>query len=150
MSLPGEAFLAAAGALLGYQPDPCGQVPARLEDHRVGNKGTGEQRPDAGYLHQPASKLGLAGARHDLAIILEDLRLHHAELRHQQVQTGANLSEYAAIIGMGGRIEQTIQTVATDRRHEPELSAMRPQGVGQLRPLAAEDQTNKARLERQL
>lgn len=72
-----------------HQADPGGEIAARAEDRMIGNGGddrAGEQRADAGYLHQRAAELSFARARHDPAVVLENLLLHDPQLGCQHLQ----------------------------------------------------------------
>jgi hypothetical protein len=105
---------------------------------------------DAGYLHQPAAKLSLPRTGHDPAIIFEDLLLHHAQLGSQHLQAHACVGRHPLIRRIGNDVEQMLDAVSANRRHDAELGKVRPQCVRQLRSLAVEDQANTVKHHRTL
>jgi hypothetical protein len=87
------------------------------------------------YLHQPATELGLACARQDATIVLEDLLLYDAQLRCQHLEAEPRIGRYALIGRISDYVEELLDAVSTNRRRKPELGQVRPHRVRQLRAL---------------
>ena len=94
---------------------------------RIGDCGDERARQkwtDAWDLHQPTTKLGLSRTRPDPAIVLKNLFLHDLELRLQHAQAEPRVSRYSGIVFVVDDHEQLLNSITTDRRHDPKLRQM--------------------------
>ena len=140
-----EPLLPSAGVLPRDQTYPRGEVAACLEQARIGdagNKGAGEQWPDARYLHQPPPNFCVARTRTDTSVVLKDLLLYDRELRPEHLQAEPGIRWNPLVIFVGDYRQQALEPNAPHRRHDPELRHMRPRRVRQLRALAVEHQAD--------
>ena len=115
---------------------------ARRRRWRIRNTGhdrAGQQRTDAGYLHQPAACLGPAGIGQDAPVVVEDLLLDHLELGAQHRKAGPCLVRQSRIILIGDDSDQPIQSPASDSCGDAELGHVGAQGVADLGALPRQD-----------
>jgi len=66
---------------------------------------------------------------HDALVEFEDLRLQHPQLCTESGQTLARDLRHAIILRISHNIEQLLNAVAPDRRHDAKLGKMRPDGI---------------------
>ena len=106
-----------------------------LEDFRIGDRGDEsacKQWTDAGYLHQPATKLCAPGACENAAIILQDLMLHDGKLRREHLEAKTCIIRDTIIAFIFDDLEQSINAEPANRGNHAELRYMRPDRVREL------------------
>src|SRR6476659_5202996 len=122
-----EPLLAAARILLRNQADPGIKVASRSKSSRIGNardQRRSQRRSHAGDLIKPFARLIGSMPGQDAPIELQDLCLEHPQLRAKGGKTLTCDLWHPLVIRIGDDVEELLDTVAANRRDDPELGEM--------------------------
>src|SRR4029077_3515869 len=141
---PAEPLLAAARILLRNQADPGRKVSSRSKSSRIGNardQRRSQRRSHAGDLIKPFARLIGSMPGQDAPIELQDLCLEHPQLRAKGGKTLTCDLWHPLVIRIGDDVEELLDTVAANRRDDPELGEVGADRIDHRGLLANEEMT---------
>ena len=137
-----EPVLASARVLLRHEPNPGREVPPRPENPRIrdaGNQSGRQRRTDTGDIVEPPARLTGSVPSPDHTIELQNLCLQHLQLGTESGHTRTCNLGQSPVTCISDDAEQLLDTMASDRRDNPELRKMSAESIDH-RGLLADEQ----------
>src|SRR5918994_4926402 len=141
-----EPVLATARVLLRHEPDPGREIAPRSERLWISDasdQSGGQRRTDAGNVIKPLARLVGPVPGDDHTVELQDLRLKRPQLSAERGETRAGDRGHPFVTWIGDHPKQLLDTIASDRRDDPELCKMGADRIDH-RSLLADQQMARA------